>query len=120
MTGGRVKRIQIYIENERFMLTYGDGVSNIDIKKVIRFHEKSGTIDTLTAVQPARRLGVLEIDKDRMTTFLEKPRGGGGYINCGFFVIEPELYDSSSCNTAHGSHLVWVSHYCPGRCTVYA
>ncbi len=93
MTGGRVKRIRKYIENERFMLTYGDGVSNVDIKKVIRFHEKSGTIGTLTAARPARRFGVLEIEKDRVTTFLEKPPGEGGYINGGFSVFEPELFD---------------------------
>ena len=120
MTGGRVKCIQIYIENERFMLTYGDGVSNMDIKKVIRFHEKSGTIGTLTAAQPARRFGVLEIDKDRVTTFLEKPPGNGGYIKGGFSVFELKVFDSSSCSTARGSLLVWVSHYSPGRCTAYA
>jgi glucose-1-phosphate cytidylyltransferase len=93
MTGGRIKRIQRYVGDERFMLTYGDGVSNVNLKKLARFHERSGTIVTLTATQPARRFGVLELDRDRVKTFLEKPPGEGGYINGGFFVCEPKIFD---------------------------
>jgi glucose-1-phosphate cytidylyltransferase len=93
MTGGRVKRIQRYVGNERFMLTYGDGVSDVDIQKLIHYHETAGTIGTLTAVRPARRFGVLEIEKNRVTSFLEKPQGEGGYINGGFFVFEPKIFD---------------------------
>jgi glucose-1-phosphate cytidylyltransferase len=93
MTGGRVKRIQQYIGKNRFMLTYGDGVSDVNIKKLIQFHENSGTIGTLTAARPAKRFGVLEIKKNNVTTFLEKPQGEGGYINGGFSVFEPELFD---------------------------
>jgi glucose-1-phosphate cytidylyltransferase len=93
MTGGRVKRIQRYIGAERFMLTYGDGVSDVDIKKLIRFHENAGTIGTLTAARPAKRFGVLELGGDRVTSFLEKPQGEGGYINGGFFVFEPEIFN---------------------------
>ncbi len=93
MTGGRVKQIQKYIGNNRFMLTYGDGVSDLNINKLIQFHENSGTIGTLTATRPARRFGVLEINKNSVTNFLEKPQGEGGYINGGFFVFEPDLFD---------------------------
>jgi len=93
LTGGRVKRIQRYVGNERFMVTYGDGVSDVNIQKVLNFHETAGTIGTLTAARPARRFGVLEIEKNRVTSFLEKPQGEGGYINGGFFVFEPEIFD---------------------------
>lgn len=93
MTGGRVKRVQQYVGKNRFMLTYGDGVSDVNIKKLIQFHENSGTIGTLTAARPAKRFGVLEIKKNNVTTFLEKPQGEGGYINGGFSVFEPELFD---------------------------
>jgi glucose-1-phosphate cytidylyltransferase len=93
LTGGRIKRIQRYVGDEKFMLTYGDGVSDVNIKKLIRFHERSGTAVTLTAAQPARRFGVLELNRDRVTTFLEKPPGAGGYINGGFFVCESKIFD---------------------------
>lgn len=93
MTGGRVKRIQRYVGNERFMLTYGDGVSDVDIKKLIHFHETAGTIGTLTAVKPAGRFGVLEIERNRVTSFLEKPPGESGQVNGGFFVFEPEIFE---------------------------
>ena len=93
MTGGRIKRVQRYIGDEPFMLTYGDGVSDVNIKKLIKFHDKIGTIATLTAVRPAGRFGVLEIKEDHVNTFLEKPAGEGGYINGGFFVFNPEIFD---------------------------
>jgi len=93
MTGGRVKRIQEYVGKNRFMLTYGDGVSDVNLKKLILFHENSGTIGTLTAARPAKRFGVLEIKNNNVTTFLEKPQGEGGYINGGFSIFEPELFD---------------------------
>jgi glucose-1-phosphate cytidylyltransferase len=94
MTGGRVKRIQKYTGDETFMLTYGDGVSNVDISKLLKFHKKQKKTGTLTAVRPPGRFGALQIeDKYRIASFHEKPQGDGGYINGGFFVFEPELFD---------------------------
>ncbi|MDR2125397.1 MAG: glucose-1-phosphate cytidylyltransferase [Prevotellaceae bacterium] len=94
LTGGRVKRIQKYIENESFLLTYGDGLSDVNILKSIEEHKKSGKILSLLAYQPSGRLGVLEIDDDGIVrSFLEKPKEGGSWINGGFFVCEPKLFD---------------------------
>lgn len=93
MTGGRVKRIQQYVGDETFLLTYGDGVSNVNITDLITFHKKSEKIGTITAVLPPGRFGVLEMSNNCITSFLEKPRGDGGYINGGFFVFEPALFD---------------------------
>jgi len=91
MTGGRVKRIQSYIGDEPFMLTYGDGLSDVNIPKLIEFHKKQGQTATLTAIRPVGRFGVLELKGSNVTTFLEKP--GSGYINGGFFVFESQLFD---------------------------
>jgi len=93
MTGGRVKRIQSYIGDETFMLTYGDGLSDVNIPNLIKFHKKHGQIGTLTAIRPVGRFGALELSGPSVTTFLEKPEGEGGYINGGFFVFEPQLFD---------------------------
>ncbi|RCX09882.1 glucose-1-phosphate cytidylyltransferase [Anaerobacterium chartisolvens] len=93
-TGGRVKRIQRFIGNEPFMLTYGDGVSDIDIKKLAEFHRSSGKTATITAIQPGGRFGVLEIDDSQsVTDFAEKSKEDGGWINAGFMVFEPEIFD---------------------------
>lgn len=93
MTGGRVKRIQPYVGNEPFMLTYGDGVSDININKLVDFHNKCGKTATITAVQPEGRFGVLDLDGDRVTGFREKSRGDMGWINAGFMVLQPEFFD---------------------------
>ena len=93
MTGGRVKRIQQYVGNETFLLTYGDGVSDVNICDLIKFHKEKEKIGTLTAILPPGRFGVLEMKNNCITSFLEKPRGEGGYINGGFFVFEPELFN---------------------------
>lgn len=94
MTGGRIKRIQPYIGDETFMLTYGDGVSDLNIKEVIRFHSTKKKIATMTAIQPSARFGVLEIeDNSNVKSFLEKPMKGGNYVNGGFFVLEPKIFD---------------------------
>lgn len=90
-TGGRIKRIEPYIGNERFMLTYGDGVSNVDLKELLAQHERLGKIVTLTAIQPGGRFGVLDIDGGTITAFKEKDTEDGGWINAGFMVAEPEL-----------------------------
>jgi len=94
MTGGRIKKAQEYIGNERFMLTYGDGVADIDINKLVDFHKKSGKIATMTAVQPSGRFGALVInDNAEITSFVEKPKGDESWINGGFFVCEPKIFD---------------------------
>lgn len=93
MTGGRVKRIQPYIGNERFLLTYGDGLSNVDLGELMKFHESHGKMVTVTAVHPSARFGELDIDDDKVRSFKEKPQTGQGWINGGFFVIEPEFFD---------------------------
>jgi len=93
MTGGRVKRIQKYVGNETFMLTYGDGVSNVDIRKLLEFHRAKKSHATLTSVQTAGKFGALELEDDRITSFHEKPKGDGSWINGGFFVLEPAIFD---------------------------
>ncbi len=91
-TGGRMKRIAKYI-NKSFMMTYGDGVADIDITKLVSFHKKHGKSATITAVQPPGRFGALNLDGDRVKSFMEKPAGDGAWINGGFFVLEPEIFD---------------------------
>ena len=92
MTGGRVKRIRQYVGDEPFMLTYGDGVSNVDIRSLADFHQAHGKLATLTSVQPSGRFGALELDgQNGVTGFQEKPQGDGGWINGGFFVLQPEV-----------------------------
>jgi glucose-1-phosphate cytidylyltransferase len=94
MTGGRVKRIQPYVGDEPFMLTYGDGVSDVHIGDLLRFHAKKKKIGTITTIRPPGRFGAVQIQQDdTITSFLEKPQGDGGYINGGFFVFEPALFD---------------------------
>jgi len=93
MTGGRLKRIKEYVQNNTFCFTYGDGVSDIDIKDLIKFHKNEKTIATITAVQPLGRFGVLDIQKNKISFFKEKPAGDGNWINGGFFVLEPSVFD---------------------------
>lgn len=92
MTGGRIKKAQQYIGGEPFLLTYGDGVSDVNINDLIASHKASGKLATMTAVKPSGRFGALEIDKtDTITSFMEKPKGDGSWINGGFFVCQPEV-----------------------------
>lgn len=93
MTGGRLKRIQPYVGNETFCLSYGDGLSDVNINELIQFHYKQQTLATLTAVQPPGRFGALDIEQNQILNFLEKPQGDGGWINGGFFVLEPGIFD---------------------------
>jgi glucose-1-phosphate cytidylyltransferase len=94
MTGGRLKRIKEYVkEDESFCLTYGDGVGDINIDKLVKFHKKQKTLATLTAVYPPGRFGALSILDDRVLTFKEKPRGDGSRVNGGFFVLSPKVID---------------------------
>lgn len=92
-TGGRIKRIAQFIGNEPFMLTYGDGVSNVDIPALLRFHQKQGKLTTLTAVRPPARFGQMVIEAGQVIQFREKPQIGEGWINGGFFVLEPGIVD---------------------------
>ncbi len=94
MTGGRVKRIQQYVEDSTFMLTYGDGVSDVDIGALLDFHRSHGKAATVSSTQPEGRFGSLNLaDDDRILSFQEKPRGDGGWVNAGFFVMEPKVFD---------------------------
>jgi glucose-1-phosphate cytidylyltransferase len=95
MTGGRIGRIRPYIGNEPFMLTYGDGVADIDVSKLLAFHKAHGRHLTVTAIQPSGRFGALEMDEatGQVASFREKPRGDGAWINGGFFVCQPEVFD---------------------------
>jgi len=93
MTGARVKKIGKYIEGEHFFLTYGDGVTDLDIKEVLEFHESHGRIGTVTGVSPPSRYGELHIDKDRVLSFKEKPQTTDGSINGGYFVFSKEFFE---------------------------
>ena len=93
MTGGRVKRMAEYIGNEPFLLTYGDGLADIDIDELVAFHKKHGKMVTVTAVHPTARFGELDMDGDKVSSFKEKPQVTQGWINGGYFVIQPEFFD---------------------------
>lgn len=103
MTGGRLKRVEKYINGQTFMMTYGDGVGDINIPELLRAHKKNGKYATLTAVQNAGRFGVLDINKDcNVKSFLEKPKGEGSWMNAGFFVLEPKVF-----KYIEGNNTIW-------------
>ncbi len=93
LTGGRLKRVREYVGNEGFCFTYGDGVADIDVGKLIQFHRSQRSLATLTAIQPPGRYGAVSIDDTRVLSFAEKPEGDGAWINGGFFVLEPGAID---------------------------
>jgi glucose-1-phosphate cytidylyltransferase len=93
MTGGRVKNLKDFIGNETCMMTYGDGLANINIDELLKFHKMHGKLITITTVQPQSRYGELSIKKDKVTSFKEKPQNNNGWINGGFFIFEPEFFD---------------------------
>ena len=94
MTGGRLKRVKQYIGDEPFMMTYGDGVSNVDLNALLQYHQSHGKYATITAIQPGGRFGVLDLDKDNnIKRFAEKMKEDGGWINGGFMVLQPEVID---------------------------
>jgi glucose-1-phosphate cytidylyltransferase len=102
-TGGRLKRIRPYIENEKdFCFTYGDGVANVDIQKVIHFHRSRGKLATVTATQMPGRFGALSLEEHTVSSFREKPHGDGSWINGGFFVLSPNVLDY-----IEGDHTIW-------------
>jgi len=92
MTGGRIKRIESYVKNNTFMLTYGDGISDVPIDKLVEFHRQHGKICTMTAVKPEGRFGILDIEDTTIKSFREKSRNDVGYINGGYMVLEPEIF----------------------------
>ena len=102
LTGGRIKRLAPYLGNRTFMLTWGDGVSNVDLDDLIRFHKSHGKLATLTAVRPTARFGHLDLDGDRVMEFSEKPQTSEGWINGAFFVLEPGIFDY-----IEGDHTAW-------------
>ncbi len=103
MTGGRLKRIHKYVGDETFMMTYGDGVSDVNIKELVKAHKRHGKSATITAVQLAGRFGALNMENTGMVkSFLEKPKGDGSWINGGFFVLEPEIF-----NYIRGDETIW-------------
>ena len=93
MTGGRLKRVKEFLDNESFCFTYGDGLSDINLKELIDFHKKQKTLATVTGVRPPARFGAMSIIKNKVTKFQEKPEGDGDWINGGFFVLEPKVLD---------------------------
>ena len=93
MTGGRLKKIKEYVQDDTFCFTYGDGISDINISNLINFHKKQNTIATLTSVQPPSRFGTVDILENKVTSFKEKPVGDGNWINGGYFVLEPSVFD---------------------------
>jgi glucose-1-phosphate cytidylyltransferase len=103
MTGGRLKRVQPYVDDETFCFTYGDGVADVDISALITFHQQQKRLATLTAVQPPGRYGALQLESEgSVHAFQEKPEGDGGWINGGFFVLEPKVID-----LIEGDHTTW-------------
>ena len=103
MTGGRIKRIQKYIGDNTFMLTYGDGVADINITELLEFHNSNGKLATLTAVQPPGRFGMANINQENeIESFVEKPTGDGNWINGGYFVLDPKIF-----NYIDGDETIW-------------
>ncbi len=106
MTGGRLKRVEEYLKNENeFLFTYGDGVSDVDITETIKFHRQHGKLATLTATYPPGRFGALEIKNNQIVSFHEKPKGDGGMINGGYFVLSPKVL-----NYIENDKTVWEQH----------
>jgi glucose-1-phosphate cytidylyltransferase len=101
-TGGRIKRIRNFLDDEDFCCTYGDGVGDIDITRLIEFHRARKTLGTMTATQPPGRFGAVVIDGHKVASFQEKPEGDGGWINGGFFVLSPKVIDYIA-----GDHTLW-------------
>ena len=102
MTGGRLRRVREYLDDESFCFTYGDGVSDVDIASVIKFHESQDRLATVVAVRPPGRFGAIDMDENLVTAFREKPAGDGNFINGGFFVLEPGTLDY-----VDGDRTVW-------------
>ena len=103
-TGGRLKRISHHVGNEDFCMTYGDGLADVDISAAIRFHRGHGRLATVTAVRPPGRFGALDLQGERVSGFVEKPPGEGGWINGGFFVLSPRVFDYVDGDSTYWEH----------------
>lgn len=103
-TGGRLRYVRRYLGDQDFCFTYGDGVSDVDIRTLVDLHEKEGRLATLTAVQPASKYGMLSFDSNKIVRFREKPSDGGGWINGGFFVLSPKVIDYIESDATHFEH----------------
>ena len=101
MTGGRLKRVQRYLDQEDFCFTYGDGLSNVDVKALVAFHKAHQKLVTVTAVQPPGRYGGLRLDREQVVSFEEKPAGDGGWVSGGFFVLSPKVVDYIAEDSTH-------------------
>ncbi|HYG52286.1 MAG TPA: glucose-1-phosphate cytidylyltransferase, partial [Flavobacteriales bacterium] len=119
MTGGRLKGVQRYLGDEDFCFTYGDGVSNVDIPKLIALHKKEKRLATVTAVQPPGRFGVIEHQENRVTQFVEKPHGDGAWINGGFFVLSPKVIDYIADDTVLWEQYPMKTLAAGGQMSVY-
>src|SRR5262245_49705782 len=104
ITGGRMKRLAPGLGNHTFLMTYGDGVSNVDLRRLVDFHRRHGKLVTVTAVRPPARFGGLVFDGDRVVEFTEKPQVGEGWINGGYFVLEPKVLDYIKGDETHWEH----------------
>src|SRR3546814_10291469 len=104
MTGGRIKRLAPYIGDETFMLTWADGVSDIDLRELLDFHRAHGKLATVTSVRPPARFGCLDLDGDCVVRFEEKPNRGNEWINGAFFVLEPEVFEDRKSTRLNSSH----------------
>ncbi len=93
LTGGRLKRVREFVGNEDFCFTYGDGVSDLNIKELISFHKENGRLATVTAIQPPGRFGAMEMSGNEISKFQEKPKGDGSWVNGGFFILSPKVFD---------------------------
>ena len=102
MTGGRLKRVREYVGEEDFCMTYGDGVGDVDITALLAFHSRHGCLATMTAIKPPGRFGALALEGEKVVNFLEKPQGDGGWINGGFFVLSPSVFD-----LIEGDNTIW-------------
>lgn len=102
MTGGRLKRVREYLDDDTFCFTYCDGVGNINIRELINFHEQQKTLATVTAVQPPGRFGALDVEQNKIVRFDEKPQGDGTWVSCGYFVLSPRILDYID-----GDHTSW-------------
>jgi glucose-1-phosphate cytidylyltransferase len=119
MTGGRIKRLEGLIGRETFLCTYGDGLASLDVAKVLAFHRAQGRLATVTAVRPPARFGTLEIEGDRVTRFVEKPQTSEGWINGGFFVFEPQIFDRIAGDNIALEHDPLIALAAEGQLSVY-
>lgn len=119
MTGGRLKRVKNYLDDSPFFFTYGDGVADVDVSKLLDFHISKNTLATVTAVQPPGRYGVLDIDNDKVNGFVEKPKGEGGWINGGFFVLNKKCLEYIDEDITAWEHAPLTNLACEGELCAY-